>query len=78
MVGIHTSTSLDLTPVDFHLCVYVTQIRAVLLFTTFNTWRSESRKLLLVASDVCRRLGQEMEHRLDACRATNGKHIELP
>jgi hypothetical protein len=68
----------DLTSLDFYVWVYVKQtvhsetINDIEQLKQWITAAIES-----VTPDVLGRVWQEMEYRLDVCRATNGAYIEL-
>ncbi|GBM56365.1 hypothetical protein AVEN_7173-1 [Araneus ventricosus] len=49
------------------------------LDTTFpQQWIEITNVIHSVTPDVLTRVWEELDYRLDACRATNGAHIELP
>jgi hypothetical protein len=68
----------DLTPLDFYFLGYVKQIVYSVRIHNIQHLKQRIREAAAsVTPDVLGRVCQEVEYRLDVCRATNGAHIEL-
>ncbi|GBO29044.1 hypothetical protein AVEN_271697-1 [Araneus ventricosus] len=68
----------DLTPLDFYLRGYVKQHVYSERINDINHLKQRITDVIhCVTPDVLTRVWGERDYRLDACRATNGTHIEL-
>lgn len=68
----------DLTPLDFYLWDYVKQHVYSERINDINHLKQRITDVIhSVTPDILNRVWEELEYRLDACRATNGSHIEL-
>jgi hypothetical protein len=68
----------DLTPLDFYFWGFVKQIVYSAHIHNIQHWKQRIREAAAsVTPHVLGRVWQEMQYRLDVCRATNGAHIEL-
>jgi hypothetical protein len=67
----------DLTPLDFYLWEYVKQTVSETINDIEQLKQLIRAAIASVTPDVLGRVWQEVEYRLDVCRATNGSHIEL-
>ncbi|GBN36143.1 hypothetical protein AVEN_260616-1 [Araneus ventricosus] len=70
-----TSRSPDITPLDFYLWGYVKQHVYSERINDIN--HLKQRITHSVTPDVLTRVWEELDYRLDVCRATNGAHIEM-
>jgi hypothetical protein len=70
--------STDLTPLDYYFCGYVMQCAySVRINDTEHLKVRITEAVHSVTPDVLRRVWQELEYRLNVCRATKESHIEL-
>jgi hypothetical protein len=70
--------SLDLTPLDFYFWGYVKQTVYSVRIHNIQHLKQRIREVAAsVTPDVLGRVWQEVEYRLDVCRATSRAHIEL-
>lgn len=68
----------DLTPLDFYLWDYVKQHVYSERINDINHLKQRITDVIhSVTPDILNRVWEELEYCLDACRATNGSHIEL-
>ncbi|GBO36066.1 hypothetical protein AVEN_187629-1 [Araneus ventricosus] len=68
----------DITPLDFYLWGYVKQHVYSERINDINHLEQRITDVIhSVTADVLTRVWQELDYRLDVCRATNGAHIEL-
>ncbi|GBM66040.1 hypothetical protein AVEN_39592-1 [Araneus ventricosus] len=70
--------SSDITPLDFYLWGYVKQHVYSERINDINHLKQRITDVIhSVTPDVLTRVWEELDYRLDVCRATNGAHIEL-
>ncbi|GBN98846.1 hypothetical protein AVEN_259877-1 [Araneus ventricosus] len=70
--------SSNITPLDFYLCGYVKQHVYSERINDINYLKQRITDVISsVTPDVLTRVWEELDYRLDVCRATNGAHIEL-
>ncbi|GBL62149.1 hypothetical protein AVEN_225592-1 [Araneus ventricosus] len=68
----------DITPLDFYLWGYVKQHVYSERINDINNLKQRIMDVIhSVTPDVLTLVCQELDYRLDVCRATNGAHIEL-
>ncbi|GBN25045.1 hypothetical protein AVEN_108528-1 [Araneus ventricosus] len=68
----------DITPLDFYLWGYVKQHVYSERINDVNLLKPRITDIIhSVTPDVHTRVWEELDYRLDVCRATNGTHIEL-
>ncbi|GBM11007.1 hypothetical protein AVEN_1340-1 [Araneus ventricosus] len=68
----------DITPLDFYLWGYVKQHVYGERINYINHLKQRITDVIhSVTPDVLTRVWEELDYRLDACRATNGAHTEL-
>ncbi|GBN79989.1 hypothetical protein AVEN_83560-1 [Araneus ventricosus] len=68
----------DITPLDFYLWGYVKQHVYSERVNDINHLKQGITDVIhSVTPDVLTRVWEELDYRLDVCRATNGAHIEL-
>ncbi|GBM37372.1 hypothetical protein AVEN_48145-1 [Araneus ventricosus] len=68
----------DITPLDFSLWGYVKQHVYIERISDINHLKQRITVIIhSVTPDVLTRVWEELDYRLDVCRATNGAHIEL-
>ncbi|GBM70342.1 hypothetical protein AVEN_200348-1 [Araneus ventricosus] len=68
----------DITPLDFYLWGYVKQHVYGEGINDINHLKQRITDFIHSgAPDVLTRVWEELDYRLDVCRATNGAHIEL-
>ncbi|GBN64556.1 hypothetical protein AVEN_202588-1 [Araneus ventricosus] len=68
----------DITPLDFYLWGYVKQHVYSERISDINHLKQRITDVINSATpDVLTRVWEELDYRLDVCRATNGAHIEL-
>ncbi|GBN79886.1 hypothetical protein AVEN_170203-1 [Araneus ventricosus] len=69
---------LDITPLDFCLWVYVKQhMYSERINNIIHLEQRITNVIHSVTSDILARVWEELDYRLDVCRATNGTHIQL-
>ncbi|GBO07407.1 hypothetical protein AVEN_33835-1 [Araneus ventricosus] len=67
------SRSSDITPLNFYLWGYVTQHVYIELINDINHLKQRITDVIhSVTPDVLTRVWEELDYRLDVCRATNG------
>ncbi|GBN75140.1 hypothetical protein AVEN_15164-1 [Araneus ventricosus] len=76
--GVLSPLSPDITPLDFYLWGYVKQHVYSGRINDINHLKQRITDVIRsVTPDVLTRVWEELDYRLDVCRATNGAHIEL-
>jgi hypothetical protein len=76
--GCHGHHARQTSPLDFYFWGYIKQcVYSVHINSADHLKASITEALHSVTPDVLRRVWQELDYRLDVCRATNESHIKL-